>query len=410
LTDQRTPDDQLREASAADGYIPPLDLPPNPEASPESSRPPSRRDAIIRTGIVVGVVAFMFFFFLPVVVGVDYAEVAQSLQGLTAQDVLLVAIFGVIAWVLTGAIFAALIRGLGILRGTEAWLILAGIGASIPMGPWNMAVLWVVIRGWGLSPVETTGGIALYGIFDQLSRLGIGVIAAFGLVVAEGLGRDISIQSGAIWTWGVVSLVILVVASGLLVAIVRSERLAERIGDLGQRVVTAIIGRFKRFRVPDVRTATIHFRVTLGDTIRQRGLVAFIASVLSKLAWSVVLLVGLRVVGISERELPYTEILAVYAAVMIITILPISPGGAGVPGALYISMFTTLLGADASAQITAGVLLFRTFQWFLPIPFAWILLGRSRRGKSLLPTAAELRGRSEAQATAAPATSETASA
>ena len=75
----------------------------------------------------------------------------------TVQDVLIVGIFGVTAWVLTGAIFTMLIPGLGLVRGTEAYLILTGIGASIPLGPWNMAVLWVVIRGWGLPTAATTG-------------------------------------------------------------------------------------------------------------------------------------------------------------------------------------------------------------------------------------------------------------
>ena len=33
----------------------------------------------------------------------------------------------------------------------ESYLILSGIGSSIPFGPWNMGVVWVVFRGWGIS-------------------------------------------------------------------------------------------------------------------------------------------------------------------------------------------------------------------------------------------------------------------
>jgi uncharacterized membrane protein YbhN (UPF0104 family) len=72
-------------------------------------------------------------------------------------------------------------------------------------------------------------------------------------------------------------------------------------------------------------------------------------------------------------------------------VLPISPGGAGVPDLLYISFFTTYTGGAEADAISAAVILFRAFQWFLPIPFAWGLLARSRRGKSLLPTPAEFR-------------------
>ena len=39
-----------------------------------------------------------------------------------------------------------------------------GIGASVPFGPWNMGVLWVVLRGWGIPNIPATSGIALYGV------------------------------------------------------------------------------------------------------------------------------------------------------------------------------------------------------------------------------------------------------
>jgi hypothetical protein len=48
-------------------------------------------------------------------------------------------------------------------------------------------------------------------------------------------------------------------------------------------------------------------------------------------------------------------------------------------------------------------MLFRGFQWLYPIPLAWILLGISRRGKSLLPTKAEFQGGSAVPAGTSPA-------
>ena len=113
----------------------------------------------------------------------------------------------------------------------------------------------------------------------------------------------------------------------------------------------------------------------------------------SKLGWFVLMLVSMRVVGITERELPASIILAGVAGVFVITVLPIAPGGAGVPEVLYISFFTAYTGGADSSVITAGVMLFRAFQWALPIPLAWILLGMSRRGKPLLPTKAEFQAR-----------------
>ncbi len=143
----------------------------------------------MRTSIVLGVLAIVFLVILPRYI--DYQDVIEAFQGLSLSRTSSSSPCSASSpGSRPGAVFAALIPGLGWLRGTQAWLILAGIGASIPLGPWNMAVLWVVIRGWGLGVQETTGGIALYGIFDQLSRLAMGVVGAIVLVVAERNGDE----------------------------------------------------------------------------------------------------------------------------------------------------------------------------------------------------------------------------
>jgi len=104
-----------------------------------------------------------------------------------------------------------------------------------------------------------------------------------------------------------------------------------------------------------------------------------------------VLIVALRVVGVDDRVLTVADIFAVYALVSVITIIPISPGGAGVPELLYIAGLSSIAGPQYQSAITAGVFLMRLYQWFLPIPIAWILLKVARRGRSMLPSTAELR-------------------
>ena len=353
------------------------------------TKPPSRRDAILRVGIVVGVLVVVFGIILPRYI--DYQAVFETIQGLTIQQFLIVGVFGLIAWVLTGAIFAELIPGLGFIRGTQAYLILTGIGASIPLGPWNMAVLWVVIRGWGLPTQTTTGGILLYGIFDQLSRFGLMAVAGVFLFIAEGLNRGVSVETGLIVAFMVVGLGLFILLGGGLVLVVRSERLARKLGQIAERVVGAVLRRLGR-TVPDIEGSLVKFRVTLGDTVQERGVASFITAMLSKFAWALLMIVSMRVVGVPEQELPLSIIFAGVAAVFVITVLPISPGGAGVPDLLYISFYTTYTGGADSSAIGAAVMLFRSFQWFFPIPISWILLGISRRGKSLLPTKAEFSG------------------
>jgi putative heme transporter len=362
---------------------------PQPAASLSETKPPSRRDAVLRVGLVVAVMVVIFVVILPRYV--DYQDVIAALQGVTLEQFLVVSIFGLLAWVLTGAVFTMLIPGLGILRGLQSYLILTGIGASIPLGPWNMAVLWVVIRGWGLPTAATTGGILLYGIFDQLSRFGLMFFAGLLLIVSEGARRGVSVETGLIVGFLFVGGLLFVGLGVGLILVVRSEPLARKLGRFFERLAGLVLRRIGR-PVPDIEGALVRFRVTLGDTVQSRGLGAFAVAMTSKLAWALLMIISMRAVGVSADVLPDSIIVATVAAVFVITVLPISPGGAGVPELLYISLFTTYTGGKDADLISAGVMLFRGFQWLLPIPLAWLLLGISRRGKSLLPTKAEFQG------------------
>lgn len=366
---------------------------PNAEATLPETKPPSRRDAFLRVGIVVGVLFIVFGLIMPRFV--DYQDVIAALQAVTFQEFLVVTLFGLIAWILTGAIFTMLIEGLGLVRGLESYLILTGIGASIPLGPWNMAVLWVVIRGWGMPAGSTTGGILLYGIFDQLSRFGLMFVAGLLLIVAEAANRGVSVESGVIGAYLVVGGLLFIGLGGGLILVVRSERLARKLGRFGERLAGAVLRRLGR-PVPDIEGALVRFRVTLGDTVQTRGLGAFVVAMASKFAWALLMIISLRAVGVSAATLPDAIIVAAVAGVFVITVLPISPGGAGVPELLYITFFTTYAGGQDADLISAGVMLFRGFQWFFPIPLAWLLLGISRRGRSLLPTRAEFQARDAA--------------
>src|SRR6185503_6753101 len=346
-----------------------------------------RRTALIRSGLIVGVLIVVFGFILPQYI--DYADVAAAFRDLTVQQILVMTGLAIVAWIISGLVFSALIEGLSAVRGTMSWLILAGIGASVPFGPWNMGVLWVVVRGWGVDTAPATAGVALYGVVNELSRL---VLPLIGLVALALNGDLTSAQnSDAAWTIAILSAIAFVLATGLIVGIVRSERIADWIGRTGQRIADWTLHRLGRGGSPNVAGAIHRFRDQLGVVIRRRGLLALLIAISAQFAWAIVLLVGLRVVGVPEAVLSTGEIFAVYGLVMVITILPLSPGGAGVSELLFISAFSALAGPTYEAAVTAGVFLYRIYFWFAPIPIAWILLKAVRRGRSMLPTSTELK-------------------
>ena len=182
------------------------------------------------------------------------------------------------------------------------------------------------------------------------------------------------------------------VVTGLIVGIVRSERIADWIGRTGQRATEWVMRRLKRTGAPDVAGAIHKFRDQLGLVIRRRGASRRSASPSSPSSS-----------GRSSSSSPSgsaafpptcclaSVVFGVYALVMCITIIPLSPGGAGVSEILFISAFTTIAGTGYEAAITAGVFLYRMYFWFVPIPLAWILMKVARGGKPILPTTSELR-------------------
>jgi uncharacterized protein (TIRG00374 family) len=360
---------------------------PAEDGAVTAAAPPSRKAALMRSGLIIGVLVVVFGIILPQFI--DYADVIAAFKELTAQQVVIITMLGVIAWFVSGLIFSALIPGLSAIRGMMSWLILGGIGASVPFGPWNMGVLWVVVRGWGVPNAPATSGIALYGVVNELSRLALPLFAIIVLAANGELGSGA--DTGKAWTIAIICAVAFVVVTALIIGIVRSERIAGWFGRTGQRIADWVLRRLHRTGSPNVDGAIHKFRDQMGEVIRRRGFASLAIAIVSQVAWILVLTVALRMVGVPEDVLPFGEIFAVYALVLCITIIPLSPGGAGVTELLMISAFSTLAGPQYEAAVAAGVLLYRIYFWFIPIPIAWILLKAVRRGKSMLPTTAELR-------------------
>ncbi|HEX5015404.1 MAG TPA: hypothetical protein VFV72_14755 [Candidatus Limnocylindrales bacterium] len=354
------------------------------DSAPVATEMPNRRTAILRAGIIVGVLVVVFGIILPKVV--DYGEVKDALLALTFQQMFVISIFGVIAWFACGILFVAVIPGLSWLRGTEAYLILSGMGPSLPFGPWNMGVTWVVLRGWGISLNEATTGMALYGTISTLGRFALPLVAIVFIAIAGGADGT----HGTARLIAIISAAIFIVVTTVLVLVVRSDRSADWVGRTADRWVGLLLGRLRRPEHPDVNSAIHRFRDQLGEVVRRRGLAGLLANIGAQFPWWLTFVVALRFCGVPERAITPLDVLAVFALTSVITIIPIAPGGAGVPELLYIAGLTSIAPGYES-QITAGVFLFRLYVWFLPIPIAWILLKLVRRGRPMLPTGLELK-------------------
>jgi uncharacterized membrane protein YbhN (UPF0104 family) len=144
----------------------------------------------------------------------------------------------------------------------------------------------------------------------------------------------------------------------------RSEEVARRFGLLAGRVATRLLGLVRRPPVAGWELATVKFR-TVG-LVQRRWVAITVTSLVSHLSLFLVLLVTLRHVGVSDAEVSWAEVLAVFAFARLATAIPLTPGGAGFVEAVLIGGLVAAGGARP--QVVAAVLVYRALTWLLPIP------------------------------------------
>ena len=119
----------------------------------------------------------------------------------------------------------------------------------------------------------------------------------------------------------------------------------------------------------------VRFRHDTIELLGRRWIPLTLTTILSQMALYLVLLLALRDVGVSEQEISWAQVLAVFAFGRLITALPITPGGVGVIEAAYIAALIAIGKGHADvdltifdAQVAAAVLLFRTLTYGIQIP------------------------------------------
>jgi len=314
---------------------------------------PSRRSILLRTGLLVAIVGFVFVVLLPRVV--DYDAVRAALSGLTAGQ--LAALIGAtaVAYVLNAGPARVLVPGITWRQAVEADLVGRAVASTIP-GPTDVAIKSVLFRQWRIPLESANAGLVLASLFEPLSSLVLPLLATIGVIVT---GQT---ASPRVLLLTVVGMAVLVLAAFGLLAIVRSEALARKVGDWLDRWARRIWSWFRRTPPTGIVEAVIAFRTSSKDILSQRGPLGYAAAVAAKLGWFVVLQLCLSAVGVDWATLPPAAVLAAMAVVGIVALVPITPGAVGVSEVAYIGLLSAVAGPGASEPITAAVLLFRVAQ------------------------------------------------
>ena len=334
-------------------------------------------------------VAAIFAFALPHFA--SYRSVWASVQAMTWPHVLLVLVAAAASlaggWLVICSILPSV-------RFREAAVVNLGstaVANTLPAGgALAMGISWTMLSGWGVSAADYVLYTLVSGIWNVFARLGLPVIAL--LLIMTVSRPEAGLLAGAVA--GLILLVIVAAGFGLLL---RSEACAVR-ADAALRRPIALACRLARKPPPSSAAGSLQgFRARASALLARRGWRITAATAASTLALWLVLLASLRGVGLSQAEVPWQTSLAAFAFVRLLTVLPITPGGAGITELGLVGILAA--GADhaVAGQVTAAVLLYRAVTYLVPIPagalacVAWRYLpalgrrGGSRSWRTLRP-------------------------
>ena len=327
------------------------------------NRPWWRR--VIGPAVGMVVVVGTFCFALPKVA--DYASVWATIQTLSWAGVALLVV--VSAWNLA-SVGPLLMTAFPGLHFWEA-MTLAQAGTSVSSAlPGGEVVAYTLVyrmyRSFRLSAGEVATGMVVSGMFDNLAKFSMPVIAFVCVRITGDKLRDLG-PVAAIGFGLVLASVVLGIGS------LRSDDFARRTGDWVGRVTARPLGWIKRPPLEDLGARMQEFRRGSIGLLRSRwGLLVF-GAYLSELSVYLVLLVSLRLLGVSSHQVSWSVVLASFSLVRILQSVPITPGGVGV---VELGLTAALVAAGGDhAGVVAGVLVFRAFTWLPPLvtgPFFYL--------------------------------------
>ena len=323
-----------------------------------TGRGPSPRARQVIKGVLSLVLVVGIFYFL--FKRIDFAEVWAEIKAMTWLELsvlLVIALWNLVTYVLVWMTVTtprlSFGRGMLMTQSTTAISNTVPGGAAIGIG-----MTYSMMGRWGYSRSRTTTAVLVSGVWNSFIKLALPV---FALAVVALQGRVSSARVIA----ALIGLAGLAAAIVVFALMLHSEDQARQVGLRAGRIGSRLLALIHRPPVAGWEIATVKFRARTVDLLRHGWIPITVASLLSHLSLYLVLLVALRQVGVSEAEVSWAEVLAVFAFARLATAIPFTPGGAGVVEAVLIGGLVAA-GGEAD-QVTAAVLVYRALTWALPI-------------------------------------------
>ena len=327
-----------------------------PQALEDAERVPvkptpqkSRKRQIVGIVIVIVIVVLTFAFVLPKIA--DYRDVWSVVKTLSWWQLLLLG--GSV--LLNLATFAPpWMVALPGLRFLQAFVVTQASTASTYVAPGGaapgMAVSYAMLKAWGFDSSSVALAVAVTGVWNQLAVFGFPVVA-LALLTVEGDKNE------ALQIVGLIGLAVFALMVGFFGAMLSSDEIAFRAGELAARVASWFKKLIRKQPVTWTGDSLVRFRQQTIGLLRHRWHLLTAATLAGHLTVFLVLLTCVRVLGIPSSEISGIEVFASWSLVRLLGYIPLTPGGLGV---IELGLTGLLVGFGGKQdEVVAAVLLYR---------------------------------------------------
>ena len=300
---------------------------------------------------VIGLVVIVIIFVKVIPQIGDYAAAAEALQAMGIGAMIVVGVAVVIYLFAYGFPFMAATPGLKYWKSQQVNQAAFAISNGVPAGgAFGLAVQFAMLTSYEVPGTAATAAITAVGLWSMFVSLGLPI---FGVAALAASGGDLA------YAWvAPVGLAILVVGITLFVLVMRSAKLAVKIGNLANRMLNPLRGRFTSLKDLDASAPIIKFRSDMYGLLKRRWGHITVAQLSVIMTQFLIFYVALR--GVQGWDEPGASALAAFGAfatAQIMLMVPITPGGLGTVDALMISLLVSMGVSEGDA--TAADLVWR---------------------------------------------------
>lgn len=317
----------------------------------------------------------------------DYGDTFSQLGELEVNHLLLLCVLSAATFLLSIFMFQLSLPGMRFRQALELGLSQNLVANTLPAGgPVSLGFTYAIIRSYGFTGADLTLMLGVSGIWNVFSKLSLPIFS----VILFALSQDASAELVSLAVLGGLALAGSIV---VLTLIFWKPWFARWVGDLAGKGASWLLKPIGKPPVTTWGDALVQFRDQAIGVARSRWIPLTVTATIFQFTTFGVFLASVRFVGISNVQVPFAEVLMVFAFARFVSAVPLTPGALGISEISYTAMLIT--AGAAHPEAVASVLLFRGLTYLLPLPFgvissiSWITRNRRNALKEGGPLQAE---------------------